>query len=156
MSIIRFVWDPKKNTASQRKHGVSFEEAQTVFYDEYAQLIADPDHSDEEDRFIRLRRIPRPWPWRNALMRDIPFQRSIYHASADFAHRRMTHRSLGVGGYGFGGPRACPWGSIVIMKKTKKFVLSPQERQPSTNKFFIRGDICENNMTSQKQNLIRT
>ena len=44
-------------------------------------------------------------------MRDIPFQRSIYHASVDFAHRRMTHRSLGVGGYGFGGPRACPWGS---------------------------------------------
>jgi hypothetical protein len=64
--------------------------------------------------FIRLRRRPRPWPWRNALMRDIPFHRSIYHASADFAHRRMTHRSLGVGGYGFGGPRACPWGSIFI------------------------------------------
>jgi hypothetical protein len=62
--------------------------------------------------FIRLRRIPRPWPWRNALMRDIPFQRSIYHASADFAHRWMTHRSLGAGGCGFGGPRACPWGSI--------------------------------------------
>jgi hypothetical protein len=64
--------------------------------------------------FTRLRRIPRPWPWRNALMRDIPFQRSIYHASADFAHRRMTHRSLGVGGYGFGGPWACPWGSISL------------------------------------------
>jgi len=45
-------------------------------------------------------------------MRDIPFQRLIYHASAGFAHRRMTHRSLGVGGYGFWGPRACPWGSI--------------------------------------------
>ena len=45
-------------------------------------------------------------------MRDIAFQRSIYHALADFAHRRMTHRSLGVGGYGFGGPRACPWGSM--------------------------------------------
>jgi hypothetical protein len=45
-------------------------------------------------------------------MRDIPFQQSICHASADFAHRRMTHRSLGVGEYGFGGPRACPWGSM--------------------------------------------
>ena len=45
-------------------------------------------------------------------MRDIPFQQSICHASADFAHRRMTHRSLGIGGYGFGGPRACPWGSM--------------------------------------------
>ena len=41
-------------------------------------------------------------------MHDIPFQQSVYHASANFAHRRMTHRSLGVGGYGFGGLRACP------------------------------------------------
>ncbi len=65
--------------------------------------------------FIRLRRKPRSWPWGNAFMCDIPFQQSIYHASADFAHRRMTHRSprlrearysgrrkVGVGGYGFG------------------------------------------------------
>ena len=56
MSNIRFVWDPKKNIANQRKHGVSFEEAQTVFYDEYAQLITDPDHSEEEDHFIILGR----------------------------------------------------------------------------------------------------
>jgi len=54
MSNIRFVWDPRKNIANKRKHGVSFEEAQTVFYDEYARLIEDPDHSDEEDRFIIL------------------------------------------------------------------------------------------------------
>jgi uncharacterized protein len=59
MSIIRFVWDPKKQIANKRKHGVSFEEAQTVFYDEYAQLIADPEHSDEEDRFIILGRSSR-------------------------------------------------------------------------------------------------
>jgi hypothetical protein len=45
------------------------------------------------------------WPWRNALMREIAMQRSMCHASADFAHRRMTHRNLGVGGYGFGEPR---------------------------------------------------
>jgi len=56
MSNIRFVWDSKKNIANQRKHGVSFEEAQTVFYDEYAQLITDPDHSEEEDHFIILGR----------------------------------------------------------------------------------------------------
>ncbi len=56
MSNIRFVWDPEKNIVNKRKHGVSFEEAQTVFYDEYAQLIPDPDHSDEEDRFIILGR----------------------------------------------------------------------------------------------------
>ena len=84
-----------------------------------------------KEDFIRLRRRPRPWPWRNAFMRDIPFRRSMYHASADFAHRRMTHRSLGVGGYGFWGPRACPWGSIrhsksalrpLLIKKKKAMV----------------------------------
>ena len=56
MGNIRFVWDPKKNAVNKRKHGVSFEEGQTVFYDEYAQLISDPDHSDDEDRFILLGR----------------------------------------------------------------------------------------------------
>jgi uncharacterized DUF497 family protein len=48
MSNIRFVWDSKKNIVNERKHGVSFEEAQTVFYDEDAQLIPDPDHSGQE------------------------------------------------------------------------------------------------------------
>jgi len=56
MSNIRFVWDSKKNIVNKRKHGVSFEEAQTVFYDESAQLITDPDHSEEEDHFIILGR----------------------------------------------------------------------------------------------------
>jgi hypothetical protein len=45
------------------------------------------------EAFIRLHRRLRPCPWRSALMRDIPFQQSIYRASADFADRRMTHRS---------------------------------------------------------------
>lgn len=54
MEDIRFEWDPRKNAANQRKHGVSFEEAQTVFSDERALLIDDPDHSAEEDRFIML------------------------------------------------------------------------------------------------------
>jgi len=54
MSDITFTWDSAKNTANKRKHGVSFEEAQTVFLDEYAQFIDDPDHSMEEDRFILL------------------------------------------------------------------------------------------------------
>ena len=51
---ITFVWDPKKNRSNQKAHGVSFEEAETVFYDENARLIADPEHSQEEDRFILL------------------------------------------------------------------------------------------------------
>ena len=54
MDDIRFEWDPHKNAANQRKHGVSFEEAQTVFSDERALLIDDPDHSADEDRFIML------------------------------------------------------------------------------------------------------
>ena len=47
-----FEWDESKNKANAQKHGVSFEEAQTVFYDENALLIDDPDHSADEDRFI--------------------------------------------------------------------------------------------------------
>ncbi|MBL7663299.1 BrnT family toxin [bacterium] len=56
MSNIRFTWDLAKATQNRRKHGVSFEEAQSVFYDDYAQLAPDPDHSKEEDRFILLGR----------------------------------------------------------------------------------------------------
>lgn len=47
-------WDERKNRANKRKHGVSFEEAQTVFLDESAIRYFDPDHSEEEDRFIML------------------------------------------------------------------------------------------------------
>jgi len=56
---LRFTWDPKKDTFNQRKHGVAFAEAQTVFYDEFAKLIDDPDHSETEDRFIILGRSNR-------------------------------------------------------------------------------------------------
>jgi len=44
---IRFEWDPKKAASNEKKHGVSFEEARTVFFDENAKLIDDPDHSDD-------------------------------------------------------------------------------------------------------------
>jgi len=49
---LRFEWDPRKNAANKRKHGVSFEEAETAFYDDRALLADDPD--DEEDRFVLL------------------------------------------------------------------------------------------------------
>ncbi len=52
--MLRFEWDDRKNTQNRRKHGVSFEEAQTVFLDEQALLVADPDHSEHEERFILL------------------------------------------------------------------------------------------------------
>lgn len=54
MSELAFRWDPKKAIHNQEKHGLSFEEAKSVFYDESARLIHDPDHSEEEDRFILL------------------------------------------------------------------------------------------------------
>jgi uncharacterized DUF497 family protein len=54
MSALRFEWDPRKAAENEKKHGVSFEEARTVFFDERARLIDDPDHSEDEERFILL------------------------------------------------------------------------------------------------------
>lgn len=54
MSDLRFVWDARKARENERKHKVTFEEAQTVFLDDHALLVADPDHSDDEDRFLLL------------------------------------------------------------------------------------------------------
>ena len=54
MRELRFDWDPKKAALNERKHGVSFEDAQTVFSDERARLIDDPDHSESEERFVLL------------------------------------------------------------------------------------------------------
>jgi len=51
---LTFVWDERKDRANRRKHGISFEEARTVFYDENAREYADPDHSANEERFILL------------------------------------------------------------------------------------------------------
>jgi hypothetical protein len=52
--MIKFEWDPRKDSANQRKHGVSFEEAQSVFFDENAVQFYDEHHSEQEDRFIML------------------------------------------------------------------------------------------------------
>lgn len=49
-----FEWDPRKEAANRRKHGVPFSEAETAFSDSNALLLADPDHSTAEDRFILL------------------------------------------------------------------------------------------------------
>lgn len=54
MANISFKWDEGKRALNKKKHGISFEEAQTVFVDENALLLHDPDHSQEEDRFILL------------------------------------------------------------------------------------------------------
>ena len=54
MNRLHFEWDENKNTVNKKKHGVSFEEAESVFYDPDALVRDDPDHSDEEERFIIL------------------------------------------------------------------------------------------------------
>ena len=54
MSTLRFEWDERKATANAKRHGVSFEEAKSIFVDERAKLIDDPDHSEDEERFVLL------------------------------------------------------------------------------------------------------
>jgi uncharacterized DUF497 family protein len=54
MNRLSFIWDKKKSLINRKKHGISFEEAQTIFFDEHALIIYDPDHSQEENRFILL------------------------------------------------------------------------------------------------------
>lgn len=52
MAEFSFEWDDRKDAINRRKHGVSFAEAQTVFFDEHALLIADPEHSEQAERFV--------------------------------------------------------------------------------------------------------
>jgi uncharacterized protein len=50
----RFAWDSRKNLSNNKKHGVYFQEAVTVFYDENGMEYYDPDHSEDEDRFLMV------------------------------------------------------------------------------------------------------
>ena len=52
MGDLRFVWDPAKAAANQRKHGVSFRETQSIFADDNALFLSDPDHSAHEERYL--------------------------------------------------------------------------------------------------------
>ena len=54
MSPLRFEWDSRKSRLNRRRHGVTFEEAESAFFDDNALLIDDPNHSDREDRFVLL------------------------------------------------------------------------------------------------------
>ncbi len=54
MIQLRFEWDKKKEKINIRKHGISFDEARTVFYDEKAIQFFDPEHLEDEDRFLLL------------------------------------------------------------------------------------------------------
>ena len=54
MEMIKFEWDGNKNNINKKKHGISFEEARTAFYDDNGLMIPDPEHSENEERFILL------------------------------------------------------------------------------------------------------
>lgn len=49
-----FEWDKNKNRSNFKKHGIWFEEAQTIFFDPLTKVAADPDHSDNEERFLAI------------------------------------------------------------------------------------------------------
>jgi uncharacterized protein len=54
MNSLKFEWDEAKALSNSKKHAITFEEAKSVFMDERGKLIGDPDHSEEEDRFVLL------------------------------------------------------------------------------------------------------
>ena len=54
MDGIKFDWDESKASLNKKKHGISFEEAVTIFYDDHALEFHDPDQSEDEDRFIMV------------------------------------------------------------------------------------------------------
>jgi uncharacterized DUF497 family protein len=93
---LRFVWDERKSATNARKHGVAFAEAETVFLDDEALLIADPDHSDDEDRFVllglsaRLRTLVVCHCYReeDSTIRIISARKANRHERAIYAQRR--------------------------------------------------------------------
>jgi len=54
MNRLHFEWDESKAISNEQKHGISFEEAKSVFADSLGRLISDPDHSEDEGRFILM------------------------------------------------------------------------------------------------------
>ncbi|HRQ89076.1 MAG TPA: BrnT family toxin [Bacteroidia bacterium] len=54
MADLRFEWDSRKASSNEKKHGIAFDEAKTVFFDVDALVIPDPEHSKTEERFIIL------------------------------------------------------------------------------------------------------
>ena len=72
-----FEWNRSKASENRRKHGVAFEEARSAFFDENARVIPDPEHSNDEDRFVllglsvRLRLLVEAHVWRDNVVRII-------------------------------------------------------------------------------------
>ena len=63
MDTIKFEWDENKNQTNQKKHGISFEEAKEVFFDDDAILFDDPEHSKGEERFLIIGLIQKEKIW---------------------------------------------------------------------------------------------
>ena len=97
MAEIEFEWDPRKDRANRKKHGVSFEEAATAFYDEEGVLLDDPEHSDDEDRFVilglssalRLLVVVHAYRGDDATIRIISARRAM-RSERDFYRSRFT------------------------------------------------------------------
>ncbi|HEY7185723.1 MAG TPA: BrnT family toxin [Vicinamibacterales bacterium] len=84
MASVEFTWNQAKARANLKKHRVSFEEARSVFFDDEARLLDDPDHSEDEDRFIllgmstgpRLLVVVHAYRERGGLIRIIPARKA--------------------------------------------------------------------------------
>jgi uncharacterized DUF497 family protein len=91
--VLHFDWDEAKNVANKRKHGVSFEEAQTVFYDDWGVLIEDGD--EEEERFVligtsarlRVLAVSHTYRARDQLIRLISARRADRTERRDYERR---------------------------------------------------------------------
>jgi hypothetical protein len=97
MLDLDFTWDPKKARENQRKHGVAFSEARSVFADEGAMLIDDPDHSANEERFIiigfssgaRLLTVCHCYRESSQVIRIISARKATRNESSQYIHRNM-------------------------------------------------------------------
>lgn len=93
---ISFDWDPRKARANLAKHGISFDEARTSFYDDHARIIDDPDHSEAEARFLLLGYSHRArclivshcFRHANAVIRIISARRATHHEEAIYWNLR--------------------------------------------------------------------
>jgi uncharacterized protein len=98
MADLRIEWDEAKSRLNQRKHGVSFDEAAAVFYDDHALILADPGHSREEERFIllglssslRLLVVCHCYRGEDDVIRVISARRATRPEARVYAQRRQT------------------------------------------------------------------
>ena len=92
MGNIEFAWDSRKARSNLAKHGISFDEARSAFLDENARLIDDPDHSEDEERFVlvgysfqaRCLIVSHCYRESGSVIRLISARRATTHEEADY------------------------------------------------------------------------